>query len=403
MSKRAVAIIIAGFLTLFTGFAIRYSYGMLLPEMLPALEITKTEAGVIFSSYFITYTAFSPVFGILTDRYNIRVLLTLFIGILGIGAFLMSFSSSVFSASMFYGIAGIGHASGWVPVVILIQRWVSDKRRGIAIAFADLGSGIGIIVWSIVVPLIVATYDWRAGWMTLGIMGFFAAFMNFILVRSHPEEKTDSNQSPPETVIHDSIGATYKRIIANSKFWLIGISYLLLGFAILIPFTFLSTYAVQELNWSYSSATRLITIIAVGGIIGKMSLSALSDRVGRPKVMTLCGALIAIGSLGIVYFQGPLALGIATFVFGLGYGAIWPLYAACARDYFPKKTSGSVMGLWTLTLGVGSLASPVAAGWTIDSTGGYTWAFILAIAGGVLSLVLLLPIIKVPALASTEQ
>ena len=107
--------------------------------------------------------------------------------------------------------------------------------------------------------------------------------------------------------------------------------------------------------------------------------------------------------IGIIYFQGPLALGVATFIFGLGYGAIWPLYAACARDYFPKKTAGSVMGLWTLILGIGSLSSPVAAGWTIDSTGAYTWAFMLAIAAGVLSAVLLLPIIKVPALASSEQ
>ncbi len=315
----------------------------------------------------------------------------------------MAFSSSVLNASFFFGLAGIGHAAGWVPVVILIQRWVSDKRRGIAVAFADLGSASGIIVSSIMLPFIVANHDWRTGWITLGVIGLFAALMNFVLIRSHPQEQSDSVQPGPGKPASDSIGATYKIIMTKSKFWLIGISYLLVGFAILVPFTFLSTYAVQELNWSYASATRLLTILAAGGIVGKLSLSALSDRVGRPRVMTLCGTLIAIGGLGIINFQLPFALGFFTFIFGMGYGAIWPLYAACTRDFFPQKTAGSVMGLWTLTLGIGSLISPIAAGWTIDSTGGYTWAFILAIAAGVLSALLLLPIIKAPRLSQSEQ
>ena len=65
---RVVAIIIAGFSTVFVAFAIRYSYGLLLPDMLTSLAITKTEAGVIFSAYFFTYTIFSPLLGLLVDR-----------------------------------------------------------------------------------------------------------------------------------------------------------------------------------------------------------------------------------------------------------------------------------------------------------------------------------------------
>jgi len=58
LSKRAIAIIIAGFFTVLVAFAIRYAYGLLLPHMLPSLGISKTEAGIIFSSYFIAYTLF---------------------------------------------------------------------------------------------------------------------------------------------------------------------------------------------------------------------------------------------------------------------------------------------------------------------------------------------------------
>ena len=110
--------------------------------------------------------------------------------------------------------------------------------------------------------------------------------------------------------------------------------------------------------------------------------------------MMLCGALLATGGLGMAYCQGYFTLSLFTFIFGFGYGAIWPVYAACAPDYFPKKIAGSVIGLWTVYLGVGSILSPIIAGWTIDATGKYTWAFIIAVISATVSSLLLVPITR---------
>lgn len=399
MSKRAAAIIIAGFFTVFAAFAVRHCYGMLLPKMLPSLAISKTQAGVIYASYFIAYTVFSPVLGLLADRYDVRVILTSFVAILGIGAFLMSYSSSVINASLFFTLAGIGHSACWVPVAALVQRWVSDKRRGTALAVVDLGSAIGIIVWSAAIPPIVAIHSWRAGWMSLGIFAFLVAGMNFLLVRSYPVEGSSSQHPIPGNLASEPTKVTYLRLLGDVKFWLIGLSYLFIGFSVLVPFTFLSTYAAQELAVSYEAATRLIAVIAIAGIVGKLVLVPLSDILGRIRIMMLCGALLASGSLGMAYFQGFFALSLFTAVFGLGYGAVWAMYAAAAPDYFSKKSTGSVIGLWTFCLGVGSILSPVTSGWTIDTTGTYTWAFILAMISALISLILLLPI----ALQRTSQ
>lgn len=394
MSKRAVAIIIAGFFTVFISFAVRYSYGLLLPHMLPSLAISKTQAGVIFSSYFIAYTVFSPILGLLADRYDARFLLTLFVAILGIGALLMSYSSSVINASLFFTLAGIGHSACWVPVVALIQRWVSDKRRGIALAFVDVGSATGIAIWSAAMPLIVAAFSWRSGWVSLGVFAFLIAGMNSLLVKSHPDEKSSPQRPMAARYNSEPIRTTYIRLLHDGKFWLIGLSYLLIGFTVVIPFTFLSTYATQELMMPYETATRLIAVIAISGVIGKLVLSHLSDTLGRIKILMLCSLLAAVGSLGMSYLRGFLTLNLSTAIFGLGYGALWPVYAASASDYFSKKSAGSVVGLWTLYLGVGSTISPIIAGWAIDSTGKYGWAFILAMISAVMSLLLLLPMAK---------
>jgi MFS family permease len=226
------------------------------------------------------------------------------------------------------------------------------------------------------------------------MFAFLVAVVNFLLVRSHPEQKSSSHHPTSTWFTHETVRETYKRLLYNRTFWFIGLSYLAIAFSILIPFTFLSIYVAQDLGMPYEAATRLIAVIAIAGVLGKLVLGHLSDTLGRIRVMMLCGALVATGCLGMAYFQGYITLVLCTFIFGIGYGAIWPVYAASAVDYFSKESAGSVVGLWTIYLGVGSMLSPVMTGWTIDATGGYAWAFIMAMISAIISLLLLLPISK---------
>jgi len=396
MNKRSIAVIIAGFFTVFTAFAVRYSYGMLLPEMLPSLGITKTQAGVIFASYFVAYTVGSPVLGLLSDRYSVRFILTLFTAVLGAGTFLMAYTSSVLSASLFFTLAGIGHSACWAPVVSLVQRWVSDKRRGMALAFTDLGSASGIMLWSFAIPYIVSISSWRKGWMSLGTFAFIVALLNLLLIRNPPGAASQAQESASVKPVHDSIIATYGRLLHDPNLWILGISYLLVGFTVIIPFTFLCTFATQELHIAYDTSTRLLAILAVAGMVGKLSLGYLSDIFGRARFMIICVVFLGSGCLGMAYSDGFFILAIFTALFGLGYGSVWPIYAAAAPDYFPRRHSGSVIGLWTLYLGAGSVVSPVLSGWTIDFTGTYKWAFIIGVLSAIASLILLIPMIKKP-------
>lgn len=390
MDKRTLGVLSAGFLTTLTAYAIRYGYGIILPEMLLTLAISKTEAGVIFASYFITYTLFAPVLGLLSDRYNARVFLSSFVATLGLGTLLMSYSSSTLNASLFFTIAGIGSSACWAPVMALIGRSVSDRRRGMALAFSD-GSAYGIIFSGTAIPLIVVAYDWKMGWMSLGGLAFLVAVINLLLVRD-PVNKSGIQKINVARHTQEPIRTIYSRLLRDTKFWLIAIAYMMVSFSILIPFTFLTTYAVHELSLPYKTAGMLITIIGVMGIAGKLSLGTLSDKVGRIRVMMLCSVLIAAGSLGMAYSQSLLTLMPFTIIFGIGYGAVWPIYAAAASDYFSKETSGSIIGLWSLYVGIGSIVSPVVAGRLGDSTGTLSWSFILGMASAAISLFLLIPI-----------
>jgi len=398
MTKRAIGVIISGFFTLFIAFSIRYSYGLILPYMLPSLTISKTEAGIIFSSYFLTSTLLAPLFGMLVDRFDSRLILTIFVGILGIGSYLMSFSSSVIQACIFFGMVGVGHSACWAPVVTVVMRWVSQKRRGMIISIVDLGSTTGIAVWSIIIPFIIQGFSWRTVWTILGIVALIVAGMNFFFVRSHPPEHSFASNSKNAQKIKIPIKEAYKKIFRDSKFYLIGFSYLLISFSILIPFTFLAIYATQELMIPYGSAASLLVFVAITGAIGKLTLGYISDMVGRIKIMMLCGLLIASGTIGMAFAHKLSILFIFSIIFGVGYGTIWPVYAASARDLFHKDYSGSIIGLWTLYHGLGSIISPSLSGWIIDNTGNYVWAFLLAMSSALLSFLLLLPINKIDSI-----
>ena len=93
--------------------------------------------------------------------------------------------------------------------------------------------------------------------------------------------------------------ATYLEILMEREFLLVGLCHLFIGFSVLIPFTFITTYAVQELTFRYDVASRLVTIIGMASLVEKLVLGSLSDVVGRIKAI-ICRIMIAIGSLGVI-------------------------------------------------------------------------------------------------------
>jgi MFS family permease len=227
--------------------------------------------------------------------------------------------------------------------------------------------------------------------MALGGVGIAVGVLNFLAIKNPPLEPPamSTNTAKAESPAR----VTLRELLRSGKFWLFGLAYLFTGFSILIPFTFLSTYAVQELSFTTKTAATLLTAIGIGAIASKITIGPLSDKIGRLKIIFLCGILIGAGSLGMAY-RNVVTLYIATVVFSLGYGAVWAMYAAAASDYFAKESSGTIVGFWTLFLGVGSVVSPIAAGWLADTTGTLAWSFWLAAAGAAASIILLIPLWK---------
>jgi sugar phosphate permease len=78
-----------------------------------------------------------------------------------------------------------------------------------------------------------------------------------------------------------------------------------------------------------------------------------------------------------------------TGVMAVFYGATFPIYGACAGDYFPREAMGTVAGAWTPFYGSGAILTHWITGMLRDVTGGYGEAFIICAVMTAVSVVLM--------------
>lgn len=394
----AWVILAVSFVNLFVNYGIRLGYGVVLPEMIRTLGITRRQAGDIFNAYFLAYICFSLFAGNLTDRFGARKVIPLFGIVLGIGTLLMGNAANFWQASSFFALVGVGGAAMWTPIVALVQRWFAVKRRGMALGILSAGFGLGYASMGRLFPVIVAEWSWRYCWYFLGIAALVMVFVNLGLLRSKPEDKglipwgTPVNQTlqNPASAGSPKGNARYSEILTTGRFWLLGISYLLVAGSLYIPTTFMVDYARHELGFPYGRASLLATIHGMGQIVGVLTIGMISDYIGRRATILLSNLCIAAAIAGIIASGGNQTwLFVSVGVLGAFFGATFPMYGAAGGDYFRKEIMGTVIGALTIFYGSGAIVAHRLAGQIRDVTGSFTIPFTIAITASAMAAILM--------------
>ena len=384
---RAWIILGVCFLDVFVSYSIRLGFGILLPVMIPALHMNRTEAGAIINSYFLVYIFITPFTGNLTDRFGARKIITLFSIILGIGALLMGTANQVWTACVFFGLAGAGASAMWASVATVVQKWFVSRRRGMALGVLSTGYGLSFATMGLLFPVLVGSFSWRFCWYMLGIWALIMTLINVIFLRSGPgdleisawrkEGSTLTGDSNRENLLKEN---PYGEVFRSFQFWTIGVSYLLIACANYIVTTFMVDYANIELGFNFNKASSLVIIRGLSQVVGVLTIPFISDRIGRKMTILGSNLLIVLSTLGLVASGKELPILLTSIaVHGVFSGAVWPMYSACAGDYFRKEVIGTVIGAWTPFYGAGAILAHLIGGRIYDKTSSYQMAFFLAI------------------------
>ncbi|HTJ08955.1 MAG TPA: MFS transporter [Candidatus Binataceae bacterium] len=383
-SPRAWIIVFAAFLSMFTLFAVAYSFGAFVTPMAAEFHSGHAAISAIFSITAFIYFLFGAAAGHIADRVGPRPMMVASALFVGTGLVLTSSINHLWLSYLTYGIGvGIGVACGYAPMVAAVSGWFV-RRRNTALGIAVSGIGFGTIVGAPLAAKFIPLYGWRETYVLFG-----AASVSLLLLAA-----AMARRSP---IARGRSGPTTGEALRTPAFMLLYASSFLCSVPLFVPFVFLPGFA-RDLGVNAVASAALIGVIGIGSVCGRLGLGALADRLGLVGLYLFCFLLQALSYAIWLGAHSYLTLVIFALAIGTGYGGYVALAPAVLAQFFGTGNLGALVGSLYTSNAFGTLIGPPLAGCIIDHTGGYRWAIATALTMATAAFLVLLPLprIEVP-------
>lgn len=384
----------ASFFAITLGYSMYYvcrtSLNVVKKPIMDAGVLDAKQLGVISSALLFTYAIGKFVNGFLADHSNIRrfmavgllisTVANIVVGLLG----LITVSQMTISQVAFYVIFAVLWAvNGWTqsmgapPCVVALSRWYPLSRRGSFYGFWSLAHNLGEFFSFLLVGGLVSFFGWQFGFIGAAIAGVIGFLLILFLLHDSPESEgmpsvaVMAGEEQPADDKPKSIGLSQRAVLRNPYVWV-------LAFA--SAFMYVSRYAVngwgvlflqETKGFTLATATQIISVNALLGIIGTVFSGWLSDVAfkGNRYIPAVTAGILEVLSLILFAFGGnSLWLNIVAMVlFGIAIGVlICFLGGLMAVDIVPREASGAALGV----VGIASYAAAglqdIASGLLID-------------------------------------
>ncbi|MBI4187577.1 MAG: MFS transporter [Chloroflexi bacterium] len=338
--------------------------------------------------------------GSLNDRYGPRILATMNGVLAGVGLILMSRVGEVWQIYIFYGVLlAIARSCFQIPTYSTIPRWFTSKRV-LALGIIQAAFGLGGVIITPLVQWLITTYGWRPSYLVLGLVSLavitpLAQFMKHnpqqIGTSPYGEEATSTTHSDPAS--DSSSGLPLTKAAKTSGFWLFGLILFSFWFGLGVVTTHIVPYAT-DIGIPPGIAATVISVFTGSGIIGKLSVGAISDKIGIRLTLTVSLVLVALSFLWLLLAKEIWMLYVFAIVFGIGYGAVITLPAGVSTHLFGLKYLSTIFASLQSFGNVGMALGPIIAGTLYDVMGNYTTAFLICAGFGALSVALSLVLLR---------
>src|SRR5947199_1627089 len=124
------------------------------------------------------------------------------------------------------------------------------------------------------------------------------------------------------------------------------------------------------------AAVSIYSVEGLAGLFGRIGFGLLGDRFGAKRVLVTGLLVQAFGALGYVFVRELAAFYAVAALFGFIYAGVMPLYAVLARENFPLRMMGTVIGGSAMAGSLGMATGPLAGGLIYDTFASYTWLYI---------------------------
>ena len=387
---RGWRVVAAAFSVLFLSYGLQFSYGVFVSGMTAELGWSRAVTALPYSIYVFLYSALAAVTGRATDRFGPRPVISIGAVLLGLGWGASALAQQPWHLSITLGVvAALGMSVAWVPCNATVSRWFT-RRRGTAVAVASSGGSLGNLIVPALAAVLVATWGWR--W-TLGVIAMTSAVLMLVAARFMLRDPESVGQWPdgdpaPLLTTGSGDGKTLAEVCWSEPFLLIIAIYFMSWVPIFVPFVHAAAYA-EDLGASKLAAASVLSVIGIGGLVGRLSSGIVSDALGRlPALLGVFALQVLAFGLFAAASSAPRLLWIAALVFGFSYGGGVTLLPPLCGDLFGRAHVAAIVGMIFAVAGAPAAIGPYVAGWLYDLTGSYSAAFLSSAALNAVALLL---------------
>lgn len=361
------------------GLLIGISYGLHNPivPIFAKNEIgaSYAELGFIGLANFVPYM-FIPVFvGILLDRYNNARLLSVGIAIDAFSIFLLSVAKSVPEIMAVRAMTGVAHAFLWPPAEAIISNASTSESR-----VKNIGRFTGFFVSGFMIGPLVGTFLLEGLDITYRMLFEIATFvMAAAIIFSIRLAKQDSPKR------HSQFSFSAIKQIAKFPQVVVILIFCASSFGMIL------TIYPAFLNDRSMSATEIEMLYFVFGVSRVITLAS-TERLARRTSATLIASTLSIAA-GLVmsfYSYSIFEFAAAMLFMGFGFSIIFPLTLEIILRRTQKESSGTVIGAYETTFGIGWASGPITAGLISEFSGNampYMAFFVVGIGVSIFSMI----------------
>jgi MFS family permease len=333
---------------------------------------------------FVALAVGSIVWGNLSDRFGPRIVVLAGSILLAASLALASLAPSLFVFQLMFGLfVGGSTAAIFAPMMACVTGWF-DTHRSLAVSLVSAGMGMAPMTMSPLAAWLVSIYDWRTSMLIIAALAAAIMIPAAFLVRRAPAlaGAAATAASAPAQGEAQAPGMSVGQALRSPQFIILVLTNFFCCATHSGPIFHTVSYAVV-CGIPLVLAVSIYSIEGLAGLGGRIAFGVMGDRFGAKNVLVTGLLIQAFAALGYLFVRELASFYFVAALFGFIYAGVMPLYAVLARENFPLRMMGTVIGGTAMAGSLGMATGPIAGGLIYDAFASYAWLFIGSFAVGV--------------------
>ena len=322
---------------------------------------------------FVAMALASMVWGSLSDRWGPRIVVLTGSVVLAAALALASRATSLIEFQLVFGLAvGGATAAIFAPMMACVTGWF-DTHRSLAVSLVSAGMGMAPMTMSPLAAWLVSIYSWRTSLLIIAALAAAVMIPVAFLVRRPPALEAGnavaSSDEEPDSAM--SVG----QALRSPPFIILLLTNFFCCATHSGPIFHTVSYAIT-CGIPMIAAVSIYSVEGLAGMGGRVAFGILGDRFGAKRVLVTGLLLQAFAVLAYVFVSQLGAFYAVAAMFGFIYAGVMPLYAVLARENFPLRMMGTVIGGTAMAGGLGMATGPLVGGLIYDNFATYSWLYV---------------------------